>query len=253
MKRLRIVPGPAEVASAAAAALVETVIDSVRKRGEARIALSGGPDVVAALVRAASAEAPWDRVRFMIADDKPGAPADLGGRYRPAWEAFFSKIHARPGHVVRFWSEGGPAESVVGWYEQCVLEMLDLPAGSRPEIDLAILGLGDGGSVGAFGPGVEVSGSESGFTALARVGDEVRFTLSERAIAEAGRVLVLGSGPERASSARRAIETSAVGERAEWILDLAAAGGETAVTALRWPASEMLPGAVERPARGNEG
>jgi 6-phosphogluconolactonase/glucosamine-6-phosphate isomerase/deaminase len=160
----------------------------------ASVAVSSGPLLLAVLPALAMLEIPWARVRFLMVDDLPVPPSDPRSRYRQVYEAFFSKLGLRPGHVLRYWSEGDPPEAVAGYYGQMVAEVLEVPPGDLPRLDLVLLELAPDGAVGAFAPDSTAAEPGGGFARTVEAAGQLRYTITGDTIRRAGKVAILGTG-----------------------------------------------------------
>lgn len=179
--------------------VAESIRGTLAVRDTASVAVSSGPILLAVLSSMATLGLPWERVRFLMTDEVAGAPTDPRSRYRQVYDAFFRRIGFHPGRVLRFWSEGAPPEEVAGYYGGMTAELLDLPQGELPVLDLVLLELAPDGSVGAFTPGSASLGPGGGFARPVEVGGELRYTLTADAIRRARRIVVVGAGAVEAS------------------------------------------------------
>jgi 6-phosphogluconolactonase len=225
---VRIFDDATALAGAAATAIVETLAARIAALGRASLGLSGGRTPVATY-RALAAEplrtmADWTRVRIYFADERAVPPTDPESNFRLARETLIGPLRIPPTRVHRMKGEYAELEAAVEEYETHLTE----------PIDALVLGIGEDGHVASLFPGTPLV-SES-LRRVALVTDSPkpparRLTLTARALAEAGRVLVLATGAEKAAAVARAFEGDGaprevparlVRER-DWYLDRAAA------------------------------
>ena len=99
----RVSPTPAEVAQAAARLFASAAIAAVEKRGQARIAISGGttPKAMFALLADPALpfvkQVPWQRLSLYWVDGRCVPPTDPDSNYRMTNETLLSKVPLVPG------------------------------------------------------------------------------------------------------------------------------------------------------------
>jgi 6-phosphogluconolactonase len=226
--RVRVFEDAAALAAEAARDVAEAAAARIEALGRASLGLSGGRTPVATY-RALAAEplrsrVAWERVRIFFADERAVPPGDPESNFRLARETLIDPLGVPPRNVHRMKGEYPDLDVAVEEYEAHLVEPLDV----------LILGVGEDGHVASLFPGSPLVGETR--RRVAAVTDSPkpparRLTLTPRALAEAGRVLVLATGAEKAEAVARALEGE--GEAREvparlvrgrdWYLDRAAA------------------------------
>lgn len=158
------------------------------------VALSSGPLLAAVLSALAGRELPWRRIRFLVSDEFAVPPSDPRSRYRELYESFFSRIGLPPGNVLRYWSEGANPAEVAAYYGQMTAEVLELPPGALPRLDVVLLEVDGDGTVGSFTAGSPALEEGGGFARPVESAAGLRYTITGDQVRRAGRVFVLGAG-----------------------------------------------------------
>lgn len=174
------------------------VADTLRRllavQDSVSVAVSSGPLLLAVLSALATRALPWQRIRFLMADELAVPPSDPRSRYRALYDSFFSRIGVRPGNVLRYWSEGAPPEDVAAYYGQMTAEVLESPPGALPRLDVVLLEIDGEGTVGAFAPGSPALADGGAFARPVEKSGELHYTITGDPVRRAGRVFVLGTG-----------------------------------------------------------
>ncbi|MBI1382662.1 MAG: 6-phosphogluconolactonase [Planctomycetaceae bacterium] len=132
---------------ALAHAVVGTLAGAVARRGEARLALSGGSTPKALHRRLATgefaAQVPWNKVDIVFGDERCVPPADPHSNFRMARETLLDHLPVPPRRVLAV--DGTlPPEVAAARYSEAV---------STLPLDLVLLGLGDDGHTASLFPG----------------------------------------------------------------------------------------------------
>lgn len=203
----------ADAVAAEAAAIVASTIGA---RPSTRLVLAGGTTPLAAYRLLAPQRLPWGRVTVLFGDEYCAPTANAN--YMLASEALLSAVH--PASVHRIPGELG-AEEAAARYE---------PVVAAGPLDLVLLGVGEDGHTASLFPG---NPALDATTLVAPVHGSPkppadRVTLTLRALAGAGRIVVLGTGAAKADALARASALPVGRVAAEWLLDPAAASLLTA-------------------------
>ena len=141
----RIVPGPAELAEAAAAWTAERIASAVAVRGACYLALAGGETPRGCYERLAQPPyrdaLPWPSLFVYWSDERQVPLDDASSNYAMAKAALLDHVPIPPEHV--FPLLGDPTAA---------LRRIPADAGGRPRFDLIHLGLGEDGHTASLFP-----------------------------------------------------------------------------------------------------
>ena len=154
----RTFPTPPEVARAAAQLFTDAVLASVKARGLARVAISGGttPRVMFALLTSNPfvSQIPWDKLYLYWVDERSVPPDHPDSNYRMTSEALLSKVPLPSNHIFRMEGELAP-EVAAARYEATIRNSFRLEGAQTPTFDLVLLGMGDDGHTASLFPHTE--------------------------------------------------------------------------------------------------
>ena len=156
----RVSPTPAEVAQAAAQLFASAVAAAVEKRGQARIAISGGttPKAMFALLadpmQPFVKQVPWQKLNLYWVDERCVPPDHPDSNYRMTNEALLSKVPLAAEQVHRMEGELDPALAAAR-YESVIRNSFRLEGAETPTFDLILLGMGDDGHTASLFPHTE--------------------------------------------------------------------------------------------------
>ena len=148
---------PEAVALAAAQVFAEKIVDAVRDRGVARVAISGGstPKRMFALLADASQpfaeQVPWDKLELYWVDERCVAPDDAESNYRMTREQLLSRVPLPAEKVFRMEGEL-PPEEAANRYETYLRNNFRLEGAQVPIFDVVLLGMGDDGHTASLFP-----------------------------------------------------------------------------------------------------
>ncbi|MBI4593012.1 MAG: 6-phosphogluconolactonase [Candidatus Rokubacteria bacterium] len=236
---VRVFADPAELAEAAARAIVEAADEAVGARGRFMLALAGGEtprDTYRCLALPAHSERmPWDRTWIFFGDERCVPPDHPASNYRMAAETLLGKVSVPADHVVRMQGEGEDPEAAAAEYGRRLGEVFGLRRGTLPRFDLVLLGLGLDGHTASLFPGSpalkEIFRPVVAVHAAAAVTAQ-RLTLTFPVLNAAAQVMFLVAGPEKAKTVKAALHDGAAlpagmvrpeDGQLVWMLDRAAA------------------------------
>ncbi len=226
---LRLLPDPADLARAVAAAVAQTLAQATLARGAASIALAGGNTPRALYQRLASAhrdDVPWEKLHVFWGDERDVPPDDPHSNYRMAREALLDAVPVSADHVHPMPAGTGDPEAAAVAYDGMLrayfggadpeIAIVDLDAARAffesgalwPAIDLVLLGLGEEGHTASLFPGsAALYGQPLRWVvpATAPVEPRRRLTLTLPALTHARRIFVLVSGASKAPALFRAL------------------------------------------------
>ncbi len=221
-------PDAERVAEAAAERVEGAAREALRARGTLRLGLCGG-GTPRRLYQILAGEPyrsriDWPRARIYFADERALPSDDPESNYRLVRETLIAPLGLSSDQVFRMKGEEPDLDAAAAQYEA----LLGGP------LDLLILGVGEDGHVASLFPGSPLL--RETVRRVAAVHDSPkppgrRLTLTPRALLEAGKVLVLATGAEKAAAVARALDPATAPEEcpaalvrgAEWLLDRAAA------------------------------
>lgn len=169
--------------------------------GRTIIALSGGntPKPLYELLaqEPIKSRLPWDRVHWILGDERFVPPSDPASNYGMARAAFLSHVPVPPENVHPLETEGVTLEEAAARYEAMLkgLYGADTLDPRRPLLDLTLLGLGEDGHTASLLPGEPVLQERKRWVAPVPKGRvEERVTLTYPALDSSAVVAFLVSG-----------------------------------------------------------
>jgi 6-phosphogluconolactonase len=154
----RISPTPAAVAQVAAQLFTDAVLASVKARGLARVAISGGttPRAMFGLLATEPfiSKIPWDDLYLYWVDERSVPPEHPDSNYCMTNEALLSKVSLPDDHIYRMEGELAP-EVAAARYESTLRNSFRLEGAQTPTFDLILLGMGDDGHTASLFPHTE--------------------------------------------------------------------------------------------------
>jgi 6-phosphogluconolactonase len=203
---------PADLAQAAAERFVETVGESQREQGVARVALSGGSTPRALFTLLASADfadkLDWQSVEIFWGDERTVPPDHADSNYRMAHETLLSKLPVPAARVHRMRCELDPLKAAADYslVLQQVFELTDV--NPFPRFDLILLGLGPDGHTASLFPHTSALNVRDQLVVANPVPQQqtTRLTLTVPVLQAAAHVHFLVAGQDKAPAVKRAIE-----------------------------------------------
>jgi 6-phosphogluconolactonase len=194
-----------EDAAALARAGAEYLCDlAAGNAGRTIIALSGGntPKPLYALLAQdpIRSRLPWDRVHFIVGDERFVPPSDPASNYGMARTAFLSHVPVPPQNVHPVETQGVTLEEAAERYEAMLKEHYgaDTLELDRPLLTLTLLGLGEDGHTASLLPGQPVLQERKRWVAPVPKGrKEERVTLTYPALDSSEVVAFLVSGESK--------------------------------------------------------
>ena len=229
MSEARVVVHPDRAAfEAGAADLIATRLAAlIADRERVSLMLSGGttPRAVYTVlaVPPLASRLPWERVDFYFGDERAVPREDPESNYDMARRALFDPLGASPGQVFRMEADDFDIEAAAARY-----------AAQLPElIDLALLGVGADGHTASLFPGQPALDETERRVVVVRGPKPpvLRLTVTPPVLVEAGEIVVLAAGSDKAEAVQRAVEgawdpmicPAQLARRGTFVLDRAAA------------------------------
>lgn len=195
---LRVCEDAADLARTGAAYLCDL---TAGHDGRAIVALSGGntPKPLYELLAQEPyrARLPWDRVHWVLGDERFVPPSDPASNYGMAKEAFLDHVPVPPENVHPVETDGVTLEEAAAAYEVMLkgLYGADTLDPARPLVTLTLLGIGEDGHTASLLPGEPVLRVRDRWVAAVPKGRvEERVTLTYPALDSSGVVAFLVSG-----------------------------------------------------------
>lgn len=233
---LRICEDAADLAQAGANFLCRL---AAGRAGRTIVALSGGntPKPLYALLAREPIETrmPWDRVHFVLGDERFVPPSDPASNYGMARAAFLDHVPVPPENVHPVPTQGVTLDEAAERYEATLKDLYgaEVLEPGRPLLDLTLLGLGEDGHTASLLPGEPVLQVRDRWVAPVPKGrTEERVTLTYPALDASKIVAFLVSGEGKRDVLDKILsgdaDFPAAHIRAEgeviWFADRAAAG-----------------------------
>ena len=197
-----------ELSRAAAQLFSEVARQSVASRGRFSVLVSGG-ETPRRTYELLSKEPhlsglPWDRMHIFFGDERCVPAGDPRSNALMLQHALLDRVPLAKQQVHPIRCESDP-QAAATEYEN---ELREYFAGVQPEFDLVLLGLGDDGHTASLFPGSPALNELEHWTAVARKqGEEImRVTLTPPLLNQAGLVLFLVAGPDKARILKELLE-----------------------------------------------
>ena len=242
MTRFTVLPDPAAVAAATADRFVEVARNAIEERGVFRVALSGGgtpKQVYPLLLESERHDAvDWTRVEFFWGDERSVPPDHPESNFGVAYGMLISHLPAARGdRIHRMPAEAPDIGAAALSYESELRLSFDARGDEPPAFDLIWLGMGPDGHTASLFPGTDALDESERWVVGNWVPqqDTWRMTLTFPVLAAARAVLFVVTGADKADPIARiraggsGLPAERVdGDQVEWLIDAAAAGGQTA-------------------------
>lgn len=227
----------AELSALSAELIGRAVVEAVRERGVARVALSGGSTPGATYRKVATFELPWPSIEWWWVDERAVPPGHDRSNYRAAAEDLgLSRPPVSQGRVFRMRGEAPDLAGAAREYEASLRASFGVA--SAASFDVMVMGVGDDGHTASLFPGMNTVSVTDRLVldvpAQPARGLEPRLTLTAPVIQEARLILVLAKGAKKRDVLLRARSEGPEDEvpsrlmrrakgRVVWIVDEAAA------------------------------
>ena len=235
-----VLPGPPDLADAAAERFVALAQAAVAQRGRFAVALSGGSTPRALYERLARAplsdQVDWPRVQVFWSDERFVPPDDAESCFRMAREALLDHVPVAADQIFPVPTVGGTPERAAQAYAETIVAQL---GGELPRFDLVLLGMGPDAHTASLFPGQPEPIAPGDALVIAVHGSPkpppTRISFSYRLINTAAQVLFLVAGADKAAPLREVLAGPADRARLPaqgvrpgagkltWLLDAAAA------------------------------
>jgi 6-phosphogluconolactonase len=212
-REIRILPDGAAIARRAAQEFVQAGASAVRERGSFNVVLSGG-STPKALYRllvndpALRSQVPWDKIRLFFGDERHVPPDHPDSNFGMATEAMISKSPLKPEQVTRIKGDYPDADRAALEYEKALREYFKLKDGEYPRFDLVLAGMGNEGHTLSLFPGTKALHADTRIVVRNWVGKlyTERITLTAPAVSNAGRIIFMVTGADKALALKGVLE-----------------------------------------------
>lgn len=199
---LRVFPDAGALAEAAAEHVLAAARAAIAARGAFHLALAGGSTPRATYLALARRARPADlgAWRLWFGDERCVPPEHEDSNWRMAHQAWLHEL--RSTQIERLRGEEEPAAEAVRYSARLVALL-----GTRPRLDLVLLGLGTDGHTASLFPGSPTLRTNAWVAVEERAPKPppTRLTLTLATLNAAREVLFLVSGPDKAEALARAI------------------------------------------------
>ena len=150
-------PTAADLAMASAKLFAVKVEESAKRRGVARVAISGGSTPQAAFRLLAdpaqpfASTVPWDKLQLYWVDERCVPPDHPESNYGVCKNLLLDHVAIPPANVHRMEGERDPEEAA-SRYESVLRNSMKLEGAQSPSFDLLLLGMGDDGHTASLFP-----------------------------------------------------------------------------------------------------
>jgi 6-phosphogluconolactonase len=160
--------------------MTRAILDALKDRGMAAIALSGGSSPLPAYQLLAAQAIDWKRVHVFWVDERAVAPDSDRSNYRGAKQAFLDAIEIPPENIHRMRGEDPDLAKAAADYEALLRDTVKTKSAGLPALDLVVLGVGDDGHTASLFPGEDTVFVTDRLVAVApaKDGREARLTLT---------------------------------------------------------------------------
>ncbi len=197
-----------EIAHEAANRFFQLSSECISRRGRFTVALSGG-STPAKLYEILSAppfsdSIPWGSICFFWGDERCVPPDDPQSNYRLAYEKLLSRVGIPPENIFRVEAEKAPNIAAADYSETIQKILPD----SVPRFDLIFLGMGPDGHTASLFPDTTALQIEDKI-AVANYVEKFkawRITLTASVINNAGNVIFMVSGADKAETLRKVLD-----------------------------------------------
>lgn len=134
--------------SESATHIIEKIQETLRQTPTCRIGLAGGTSPRFLYAELAKQKLPWNRIEFILLDERYVSPMDEQSNFRMLNETLFSNITVQPENIYVF-NTMLPLEEAV---KKSQIKLQDLARSRHPLFDIVILGMGKDGHIASLFP-----------------------------------------------------------------------------------------------------
>jgi 6-phosphogluconolactonase len=142
-----------QAAREACGRMTKSILEAIRERGAASIALSGGSSPLEAYGLLAKETIDWNKVHVYWVDDRAVPPEHVRSNYLQAKNAFLDPAGVPAANIHRMRGEATDLEAAAAEYEAVLRDTVKSKLGGLPSLDLQVLGIGTDGHTASLFPG----------------------------------------------------------------------------------------------------
>jgi 6-phosphogluconolactonase len=153
-------------------------------------------------------QVPWDKIRLFFGDERHVPPDHPDSNFGMATEAMISKSPLKPEQVTRIKGDYPDADRAALEYEKALREYFKLKDGEYPRFDLVLAGMGNEGHTLSLFPGTKALHADTRIVVRNWVGKlyTERITLTAPAVSNAGRIIFMVTGADKALALKGVLE-----------------------------------------------
>ena len=202
----KVVPGlliatqdTAQAAREACGRMTKSILEAIRDRGTATIALSGGSSPLDAYRLLAKETIDWNKVHVFWVDDRAVPPTHERSNYLQAKDAFLDPAGVPHTNIHRMRCEASDLEAAAMEYDALLRDTVKNKLGGLPSLDLQVLGIGTDGHTASLFPGERTMHVTDKLVAAvpARAEREARLTLTAPVLENARSTVVVVLGKDK--------------------------------------------------------
>lgn len=187
--------------------ILEKVHQTLQKYRTCRIGLSGGKTPRPLYEQLSHQNVPWNRIQFILTDERNIKPTEEGSNFRMISEALFSKIEPNPENLLIFNTFLSREDAV----NKLQSQLESLRRERQPLFDILILGMGNDGHTASLFPHTKALDSKWLVTTSETNQFDIRdrLTLTYNALLDSDEVILLIEGEEKKRTLAKAQEGTA--------------------------------------------
>ena len=242
MKNVKKFKDIAELSEFAAKQIISVGKKAIKKNDRFTLVLAGGttPKTLYQLLKTDEYknQLDWEKVIFFLGDERDVSPMSDQSNFRMINENLFKALQTPKPNILRWNTEIIKADEVAENYEKTIKRFFGLKNGEFPKFDMILLGMGDDGHTASLFPATSALHEEKRIAVNNWVEkyDANRLTMTYPAINNAGNILFLVSGEEKAEALKEVLKGAANAEKfpsqkikpvkgkITWLVDEAAGG-----------------------------
>ncbi|NJK99521.1 MAG: 6-phosphogluconolactonase [Spirulinaceae cyanobacterium RM2_2_10] len=194
---VEIYPDKAALVARAAELTAAQLRAAIATRGQARLALAGGSTPKPIYAALAQLELPWSQLHIFWGDERY-VPADhADSNQRMARAAWLDQVPIPAANLHPMPTSAGDPAADAAQHEAELRAHFQVAAGSVPQFDLILLGLGDDGHTASLFPHTEVLAERDRLVAVGSKDGQPRLTFTVPLLNQARGVIFLVSGANK--------------------------------------------------------
>ncbi|NNF00113.1 MAG: 6-phosphogluconolactonase [Pyrinomonadaceae bacterium] len=212
MKNVKKFKDLTDLSAFAAKQIISVGKRAIKKNDRFTLVLAGGstPKLLYQLLKTDEykKQLDWQKVIFFLGDERDVSPMSDQSNFRMISENLLEALKIPNSNILRWNTEIIKAEEVAENYEKTIKRFFGLQNGEFPQFDMVLLGMGDDGHTASLFPATPALHETKRIAVNNWVEkyDANRLTLTYPAINNAGNILFLVSGEEKAEAVREVLK-----------------------------------------------